>query len=759
MRFVLLMLLDLLPLLSAAAPRQEAVPLRPGMVISSSVKIARRGYLLPSGDETGKSGAVIVRGSDLTVDFNGAELRGTSSNTAPNERKGTGLLIEGRNITLKNLRVQGYKIGLFARHCVNLRLLGGDASFNWKQRLGSTREREDESDWQSYHHNENDEWLRYGAALYLRDCDRFEVKGVTVQGGQCGLMLVNSSHGKVWNCDFSFLSGVGLGLYRACDNQVLHNRIDFCVRGFSYGVYNRGQDSAGILVYEQSSRNTFAYNSATHGGDGFFLWAGQSTMDTGQGGCSDNLVYGNDFSYAPANGIEATFSRNRFVNNRAAECDYGLWGGYSFDTLIQANQFYNNRIGIAIEHGQHNKIEGNVITGGDELISLWQNASQDPNWSYPKHHDTVSHDYVIRGNTLALPARVALRLRSTREVRFTDNTSLLRQGQNLLETANVDGLLSEHNGAVRLRRNRAADSAGDDLKDLAAAPFDPLPRRGALPTPPLAGIDAPAPFQGGIDPFVGRQQWRGQRYIYVDEWGPYDFRFPRLEPRPRDAAASNNTIVFDLLGQAGKWRVKSVEGVALSASSGTVPGTLSAVPIPSKGTDIRIDLEYVGAEVRDYRGIVTPKGQTVPFGFHTFVAPVMWNVRFFVTTPETDPRDHPDAFRALTQGRPAAQLTTGSLHFAGMGAFAPGVPANHFATMADGEINLPAGRYILEIVSDDGCRVEVDGKRVIDAWHYQVPTHYTAELVFAADGTHKIHVEHFQIDGYATLQLDIKPRP
>lgn len=500
MRFVLLMLLDLLPLLSAAAPRQEAVPLRPGMVISSSVKIARRGYLLPSGDETGKSGAVIVRGSDLTVDFNGAELRGTSSNTAPNERKGTGLLIEGRNITLKNLRVQGYKIGLFARHCVNLRLLGGDASFNWKQRLGSTREREDESDWQSYHHNENDEWLRYGAALYLRDCDRFEVKGVTVQGGQCGLMLVNSSHGKVWNCDFSFLSGVGLGLYRACDNQVLHNRIDFCVRGFSYGVYNRGQDSAGILVYEQSSRNTFAYNSATHGGDGFFLWAGQSTMDTGQGGCSDNLVYGNDFSYAPANGIEATFSRNRFVNNRAAECDYGLWGGYSFDTLIQANQFYNNRIGIAIEHGQHNKIEGNVITGGDELISLWQNASQDPNWSYPKHHDTVSHDYVIRGNTLALPARVALRLRSTREVRFTDNTSLLRQGQNLLETANVDGLLSEHNGAVRLRRNRAADSAGDDLKDLAAAPFDPLPRRGALPTPPLAGIDAPRPFREASTP-------------------------------------------------------------------------------------------------------------------------------------------------------------------------------------------------------------------------------------------------------------------
>src|SRR5687768_18079716 len=33
---------------------------------------------------------------------------------------------------------------------------------------------------------------------------------------------------------------------------------------------SRGQDSAGILCFEQSSDNLFAENSATHGGDGFF---------------------------------------------------------------------------------------------------------------------------------------------------------------------------------------------------------------------------------------------------------------------------------------------------------------------------------------------------------------------------------------------------------------------------------------------------------------------------------------------------------
>src|ERR1019366_1930612 len=169
--------------------------------------------------------------------------------------------------------------------------------------------------------------------------DGFEIRGCKATGGQCGLMLTRCTGGKIWNNDCSFMSGLGLGMYRSSDNLVMYNKFDWCGRGFSYGVYNRGQDSAGILVYEQSNRNTFAYNSATHGGDGFFLWAGQHTMDTGEGGCNDNLLYGNDFSHSPANGIEATFSRNTFANNLVMECWHGVWGGYSYDTKILGNVF------------------------------------------------------------------------------------------------------------------------------------------------------------------------------------------------------------------------------------------------------------------------------------------------------------------------------------------------------------------------------------------------------------------------------------
>src|SRR6476469_4653393 len=123
-------------------------------------------------------------------------------------------------------------------------------------------------------------------------------------------------------------------MYRCSYNDVAYNKIDFNVRGFSYGVYNRGQDSAGILVYEQSNSNLFYKNSVTHGGDGFFLWAGQTTMDTGMGGCNDNQLIENDFSYAPTNGVEVTFSSNKIVNNRIFECDNGIWGGYSYETII-----------------------------------------------------------------------------------------------------------------------------------------------------------------------------------------------------------------------------------------------------------------------------------------------------------------------------------------------------------------------------------------------------------------------------------------
>jgi hypothetical protein len=61
--------------------------------------------------------------------------------------------------------------------------------------------------------------------------------------------------------------------------------------------------------------------------------------------------------HAVANGIEATFSRNRFIANRIEDSWHGVWGGYSYDSVWQENRFARNAEGIAIEHGQRNTID------------------------------------------------------------------------------------------------------------------------------------------------------------------------------------------------------------------------------------------------------------------------------------------------------------------------------------------------------------------------------------------------------------------
>ena len=110
----------------------------------------------------------------------------------------------------------------------------------------------------------------------------------------------------------------------------------------------------------------------------------------------------------------------------------------------------------------------------------------------------------------------------------------------------------------------------------------------------------------------------------------------------------------------------------------------------------------------------------------------------------------------MIEGNPVKELKVDTLEFAGA-SFDPAVGSDHFATVANGTFSVPAGTYTLEVTTDDGARVWVDGKQVIsDAWKYQGPTLYTAKLVLD-DSKHRIRVEHFQIDGYAALKVNLRP--
>ena len=711
--------------LLAQADTARPIALHSGMVITHSVRVAPGRYRLiaPTALDTA---AIVIRGDDVTVDFAGAVLEGTDPAANPDRAAGVAIRVEGgHNVRVLNARVRGYKVGILARDVRDLTLQGNDLSYNWRPRLYSLVEHESLVDWLSFHHNEHDEWLRYGAGIYLSSVTGGDIRDNSVQQGMNGLLMVRSDSVRITENDFSFDSGLGIGLYRSSDNVILHDRLDYDVRGYSNGFYRRGQDSAGLLIYEQSMRNVVAYNSVTHGGDGLFLWAGQSTLDTGTGGANDNLFFANDFSFAPANCMEATFSRNTFVANRLEGCEYGLWGGYSYDSKVVGNRFVRNRTGIGIEHGQTNLVAWNTFTGDSTAVHVWADSIAASDWGYPKHHDTRSRDYQMEHN-LFDGNRVAVRARNTTGLDVTRNVM-----------TGVDSL------AV-LRDTSDTRVADNDTRE-AMAEDDPAP---ALPAE-YAHL-APRADSGGILPATAPVERRPRSSIVVDEWGPYDFRSPKLWPLD---SVRSVPLRLQMLGPPGAWHVVSRRGLAgISRTSGRVPDTISVTPGRTAGTDWELVVEYQGAATVSPRGVHHAAGTPIRVAYARYEPAVRWTARLFAWSDSTDPRSQPDAFAALLRGAPLATLRLPRLDVEGYGRLIPGVPAERFALEATGTVALTPGTYSLRTISDDAMRVWVDGTLKIDQWK---PHESALGFATIAGGRHDLRVLYYQIDGWQELRLQI----
>ena len=699
----------LLPL--ALPAQQRPVPYTPGMVITASTRIEPGSYLAPAGDRP----AMTIRGENVTIDLRGVELVGNADRFHPDGFSGTAIAIDGgREVTVRGGRVRGYKVGVLARGTRGLTLRETDLSHNWKVRLHSGIEKESLIDWMSFHQNEHDEWLEKGAAIYLVDVTGGEVRGTTVRQGMNGLLMVRTDSMKVWNNDFSYNSALGVGMYRSSHNTIMHNRVDYNVRGYSHGFYNRGQDSAGILMYEQCMDNVVAYNSVTHSGDGLFIWAGQSTMDTGEGGVNGNLFYGNDFSHAPTNGIENTFSSNAFVNNRVEENWHGVWGGYSWETVFLGNRFARNDEAITIEHGQHIRIVGNSFDGDTTALRIWQNPSEPADWGYPQHRDTRSHDYVILGNRFR-GNQVAFQVTDTREMRIAGNTFT------------------------------AVDTLTRTKGDTTGWSFTPSATGRPAPTPIPAEYRV-APLPGGLDAMIPAGARRGRETIIVDEWGPYDWQSPKLWPVGRSDASPQRLRV---LGPAGSWRVVGLEGVvSLSAEAGMVGDTLTVVPTGGREHDWRVELEYTGAKPFTTRfGEPVPANQPWRFGWERFEPEIAWHLTFTAAD---------SSGRRLDQAASATMDTTG-LDLTWYRPPRPEVPQANVITEATGSVSLTPGDYLLRTISDDAVRVWLDDRLVLDDWH--PGESHAKEATFTATGSHRLRVEHWQKDGWYELRLDIERLP
>lgn len=700
-------------------------------VISQSCRVViPEGLVIADADE---NGVIQVAASDIEIEFaEGALLRGAPAGTRPDEYRGYGIRLNGQhNVTICGGQISGFRCALWASDADGLVLDGLDASDNRRAYLRSTPVAEDGSDWLFPHDNDGNGWLNnYGAAVYIEDSHGVTVRNCRVWHSQNALCLDRVEDSKVYDNDFSFNSGWGIAMWRCNRNVISRNAADFCVRGYSHGVYNRGQDSAGILMFEQNNENVVAENSATHGGDCFFGFAGREALgEVGRHpaewyrrrGNNDNLLINNDFSYGVAHGIEMTFSfGNRFIGNRlVGNAICGVWGGYSQDTLIAGNLFEGNgemgygleRGGVNIEHGRGNRIVHNTFRNNRCGVHLWW----DPDGPFAERpwaraNGTESRDNLIAANEF-VGDELVFHFRGPGEVTIGPN---------------------------KLR---------DPGKEISADPEHKVIRKPDLKVAPLEVPDYPV--YGEKRPVGARPHLRGRENIIMTEWGPWDHTSPLIHPVERAGAS----VTFELHKLPGTPNVRGAQG----------PVT-ARVALPEGEAPARLTVVATRPGVWPYRLTIRAAD------FEKVVAGTLinaeWSVAFFNWPEQTDPREKLDQWRSLAAGPGAVSVAVKQLSFKYGGGGpgdqnlpkvkAAGIGRDHFGMIARTRVHLPAGRWEFTTISDDGVRVSVNGKPVIENWTWHPPTRDTGVFEQPADGEVEIVVEHFEIDGWAALELDIR---
>ena len=122
-----------------------------------------------------------------------------------------------------------------------------------------------------------------------------------------------------------------------------------------------------------------------------------------------------------------------------------------------------------------------------------------------------------------------------------------------------------------------------------------------------------------------------------------------------------------------------------------------------------------------------------------------------------DPKlpENPEAFGRLLAGPPASLGRTERLQYLTSGPLAEGLPPNHVALSATAEVDVPSGAYDLQVISDEGVRVWVDDRLVVDRW---APHESIVDRAPITRGKHKLRVEYYDLAGFAELKVDVVRR-
>lgn len=413
---------------------------------------------------------LVVRGSGLVIDGRGATLRGPGIAGRPDSFVGVGLTIEpGRTVTVRNLRIAGFALGLLARHADGLLLEDVDASDN---------QTDPDAGW-------NDE--RRAGGFHLAETSGAVVRRCAARGCWNGIDLWACRDAVIESCDFSRCSNTAARLRLSSRNVLRENDLSHGIRVAKDEAHAR--DSCGLLVESGSDDNLFLRNDVTHGGNGIFVRISSGWNSTG------NRFVENDCSYAHNHGVECWSPGNVFIRNRCNHGSYGFWlGGSDGAVLIGNEASFNGR-----EDGNHNAPIPGIGHGG---IVFVQGAAQHLLIEGNHCHDNGGPGIVVRGH------------RNDAGVDWPFFHVLIQR--NRLER-NQRALWLEHGSFVELRGNVSRDNADadhvvdvDGLVSTTATPSAAATPRAAIDGPTRAHVGQEVRFGAhrGRDPLGAALQHR-----------------------------------------------------------------------------------------------------------------------------------------------------------------------------------------------------------------------------------------------------------
>lgn len=252
----------------------------------------------------------------------------------------------------------------------------------------------------------------FGGGIYLSGVMDSVLEDNRANDNFNGISLVRSERNVIRGNNASYCRNVGIYLLSSRHNDVSNNSAEHCIR-YTDRFWCDTADSAGILLEDGSNHNRIVGNSLRYSGDGFFIRGSNGKPS------NHNLIAGNDASHSPNNAFEAVFSSgNVFEDNIANYSNYGFWLGYSTDTVVRRNEIRANRFdGIAIEHGNDNRIEDNHIAENRYGIRLWTNPAPPTSVSHP----LPLRNYAIGGNRIHRSRECGIQATDDHEINLDRN--------------------------------------------------------------------------------------------------------------------------------------------------------------------------------------------------------------------------------------------------------------------------------------------------------------------------------------------------